>query len=264
MTVTLNLLMSETEAEKIIKQTIILDKFDFNNIDFTKTKFNNFNIVLLYQKINEYSVKAPIFIQMKPIRVTKYMVPVLGENNFQTTEQSINFFRIVLNPSNPICQELEHFLIRADEFFVSDGFKKKIFKQKLNQYIYNPVVKKIYHNDKNLDNDPQNIKFKYIKPKCKFPQYIHKNGKPIRVKSMTEMLEHIKDKRIQFKIELNKIWAANANYCLTLRVVDIEVIENRPIVHYMSLNNKEQLRNVYRKHVENMKESKQKKILIEI
>ena len=147
-------------------------------------------------------------IKTQGIKLTQYGIPRV--NDYHPTDESRMYIQIPFDPQQPSCMELKSILKKADEYFASENFRKKLFGFKYDSYNYLPSVREKIMYENSLDVPKKmydSCKVKFMNYNNEFRTTLTNNGKKINVKTVTDLASYVRFMTTaQFTIRLSKIW----------------------------------------------------------
>ena len=187
----------------------MIDSDNFNPKNLTVSELNT-QFKQPFAKIT-LDNKFPSFV-LEPITLIQYGIPRIDDFAVKSDEYR-RFILIPLDPNQPACMKLRSILEKADEYFGSEEFKKKLFGNKYDNYKYIPCIKErqhhVYYNPTGTRLDYCHVKFMNSKEGIQI--LLTNNGKKIIIKTVTELTKYIKFfTTARFKIRINKIWAGTS------------------------------------------------------
>ena len=172
---------------------------------------------------DKYGIRVAI--QPGPIRLTSFGIPNINDT-YCKDDTRRGYMRIPLDLNQGSCIEFRNFLSKADDYFASIEFRKKIFGNEYDKYEYQPMIKVPTEDDnddcksKRHQHIPKvenvNVKFMmtYDKNGIKTGEtttIIKYNNKVLPIKTITDVKDHVKfNSTINPTIIIHKIWACKA------------------------------------------------------
>ena len=229
---------------------------DMASIDFSQSEYfylkNGCSKQLTYIIRNIYNTGYSTAIQPGPIRLTSFGIPRIHED-YCPDDTRRGFIKIPIDVNQKSCSEFRDFLSRADDYFGSIEFKKKIFGSKYDRYEYQPMIRAPQEYDDDIrvcyKVENVNVKFmmKYDSNGIKTGEtttIIKNNNKILPTKTITDITKYIRfNTTINPTIIIHKIWAGKApcpgakfiSYGVGLIVSEINI--GQALNNYIDLSN---------------------------
>src|ERR1700733_10824011 len=135
---------------------------DFINVEVTNMKKTEMQLISYIEYLDpDTNTKNKLIVQTPMMKLTRGGgIPKINPKFKINDDKDREFINVPLDENQPNALRFKEHLEKADEFFGSDKIKKKLFKEKAKEYMYQPIVRKpnIKEED-DVDSDNDNKKF---------------------------------------------------------------------------------------------------------
>ncbi|AZL89478.1 hypothetical protein QKC54_gp0344 [Megavirus baoshan] len=159
---------SPTSSEKNKKVKV----FRYKNVDFKNVKVSDLKkgegqpICYINYEDPQTDEEVKLIVQSGTVKLVDHGIPGIHEK-YCPTDEKREFIKIPLDNSQPACVELRKHAEQADEFFGSNKMRKQIFKNRADDYQYQPIIRTPQEKDDD-DNDDNNDKKKPKENKVRY------------------------------------------------------------------------------------------------
>nr|WBF70894.1 hypothetical protein [Megavirus caiporensis] len=209
--------------------------FRYKNVDFKNVKVSDLKkgegqpLCYINYEDSQTDGEVKLIVQSGTIKLVDHGIPGKHEK-YCPTDDKREFIKIPLDNSQPACVELRKHAEQADEFFGSNKMRKQIFKNRADDYQYQPIIRTPQEKDDDDDDDNNDNKKKskenkvrYDFIKMKFNMIGDKENRvnktklielkgdkkvPVKADTITEVANNIRFlSEIKFIFYYTKVWA---------------------------------------------------------
>ncbi|AEQ32846.1 hypothetical protein [Acanthamoeba polyphaga mimivirus] len=206
--------------------------FRYKNVDFKNVKVSDLKkgegqpLCYINYEDPQTDDEVKLIVQSGTIKLVDHGIPGIHEK-FCPTDDKREFIKIPLDNNQPACVELRKHAEQADEYFGSNKMRKQIFKNRADDYQYQPIIRTPQEkDDDDDDNDKKKSKenkVRYDFIKMKFNMIGDKENRvnktklielkgdkkvSVRADTITEVANNIRFlSEIKFIFYYTKVWA---------------------------------------------------------
>src|ERR1700733_288759 len=139
---------------------------DFINVEVTNMKKTEMQLISYIEYLDpDTNTKNKLIVQTPMMKLTRGGgIPKINPKFKINDDKDREFINVPLDENQPNALRFKEHLEKADEFFGSDKIKKKLFKEKAKEYMYQPIVRKPNIKEED-DDDSDNDNKKFTKKK---------------------------------------------------------------------------------------------------
>ncbi|AGD92277.1 hypothetical protein LBA_00358 [Megavirus lba] len=206
--------------------------FRYKNVNFKNVKVSDLKkgegqpLCYINYEDPQTDDEVKLIVQSGTIKLVDHGIPGIHEK-FCPTDDKREFIKIPLDNNQPACVELRKHAEQADEYFGSNKMRKQIFKNRADDYQYQPIIRTPQEkDDDDDDNDKKKSKenkVRYDFIKMKFNMIGDKENRvnktklielkgdkkvSVRADTITEVANNIRFlSEIKFIFYYTKVWA---------------------------------------------------------